>query len=95
MIKLDMRGVCEERFEGLVYHQGASIRYERVEASNSCSRTLIIGFFSFIAFVKKIWAHFCFSWLSVLLPFSAFSIYFFITFHFPPSFSFLFCSCFF
>jgi hypothetical protein len=24
--KLDMRGVCEERFEGLVYQQGASIR---------------------------------------------------------------------
>jgi hypothetical protein len=25
-IKLDMGGVREERFEGLVYHQGASIR---------------------------------------------------------------------
>jgi hypothetical protein len=24
--KLDMRGVCEERFEELVYHQRASIR---------------------------------------------------------------------
>jgi hypothetical protein len=24
--KLDMGGVCEERFEGLVYQQGASIR---------------------------------------------------------------------
>jgi hypothetical protein len=26
MTKLDMGGVREERFEGLVYHQGASIR---------------------------------------------------------------------
>jgi hypothetical protein len=26
IIKLDMGGVREERFEGLVYHQGASIR---------------------------------------------------------------------
>jgi hypothetical protein len=26
LTKLDMGGVCEERFEGLVYHQGASIR---------------------------------------------------------------------
>jgi hypothetical protein len=48
--KLDMGGICEERFEGFVYHQGASIRYERVEASNSCARTLILGFVSFIVF---------------------------------------------
>jgi hypothetical protein len=26
MTKLDMGGVREERFEGLVYHQGVSIR---------------------------------------------------------------------
>jgi hypothetical protein len=26
MTKLDMGGAREERFEGLVYHQGASIR---------------------------------------------------------------------
>jgi hypothetical protein len=32
--KSDMRGAREERFEGLIYHQGASIRYERVESSN-------------------------------------------------------------
>jgi hypothetical protein len=43
MIKLDKGGACEERFKRLVYHQGASIRYERVEASNSCTRTLIFG----------------------------------------------------
>jgi hypothetical protein len=30
-IKLDMGEVREERFKGLVYHQGASIRYERVK----------------------------------------------------------------
>jgi hypothetical protein len=53
MTKLDMRGIHEKRFEGLVYHQGASIRYKRVEASNSCARTLIFGSFSFIAFLSK------------------------------------------
>jgi hypothetical protein len=37
MTKLDMGGAREERSEGLVYHQGASIREERVEASNSCA----------------------------------------------------------
>jgi hypothetical protein len=51
--KLDMRGVCEERFEGLVYQQGASIRYERVEAINLCVRTLIFGSFSFIIFLSS------------------------------------------
>jgi hypothetical protein len=50
--KLDMRGVREERFEGLVYHQGASIRYERVEANNSCARTLIFDSFLLLSFVK-------------------------------------------
>jgi hypothetical protein len=52
MIKLDMGGVCEKRFEGLMYHQGASIRYERVEASNLCVRTLIFGSFLLLHFVK-------------------------------------------
>jgi hypothetical protein len=50
--KLDMGGVHKERFGGLVYHQGASIRYKRVEASNSCARTLIFGFFLLLSFVK-------------------------------------------
>jgi hypothetical protein len=45
---LTMGGVREERFEGLEYHQGVSIRYERVEASNSCART---GSSSFIVFL--------------------------------------------
>jgi hypothetical protein len=47
-----MGGVCEERFEGLVYHQEASIRQERVEASNSYARTLIFGSFLLLPFVK-------------------------------------------
>jgi hypothetical protein len=41
-------GRVEERFEELKYHQGVSIRYERVEASNSCARTLIFGSSSFV-----------------------------------------------
>jgi hypothetical protein len=45
MNKLDIRGVREERFEGLMYHQGATIRYKRVEASNSCARILIFNSF--------------------------------------------------
>jgi hypothetical protein len=55
MTKLDMGGVREERFEGLMYHQGASIKYERVEARNSCARSLIFGSFLLLPFVK-----FCF-----------------------------------
>jgi hypothetical protein len=31
-IKLDMRGVRKERFEGLVYHQGASIKIGESES---------------------------------------------------------------
>jgi hypothetical protein len=38
-----------KRFEALEYHQGVSIRYERVEASNSCAKTLIFNSFSFFA----------------------------------------------
>jgi hypothetical protein len=50
--KLDMVGAREDRFEGLVYHQGASIRYERVEAGNSYARILIFGSFFLLLFVK-------------------------------------------
>jgi hypothetical protein len=52
MTKLDMGGVRKEIFKGLVYHQGASIRYERVKASNSCARTLIFGSFFLLPFIK-------------------------------------------
>jgi hypothetical protein len=52
MTKLDMRGVREERFEGLIYHQEDSIRYERVKASNLCARTLIFDSFLLLSFVK-------------------------------------------
>jgi hypothetical protein len=44
MTKLDMGGVREERFEGLMYHQGTIIRYERVKGTNSCAGILIFGF---------------------------------------------------
>jgi hypothetical protein len=64
--------VCEERFEGLKYHQGVNIRYERVEASNSCVKTLIFDFSSFIYFL----CYFSFSFL----PFSHFPV--FIAFYF-------------
>jgi hypothetical protein len=50
--KLDMEVVREDIFKGLLYHQGASIRYERVETSNSCARTLIFGSFLLLSFVK-------------------------------------------
>jgi hypothetical protein len=50
--KLGMGGVREERFEGLVYHQGASIRKERVKASIACARNLIFGFVLLLPFVK-------------------------------------------
>jgi hypothetical protein len=53
MTKLDMGGVREERFKGLVYHQGVSIRYERVKASNSCAGTLIFGSFFSIVFCQS------------------------------------------
>jgi hypothetical protein len=83
--------VCEERFEGLKYHQGVNIRYERVKASNSCVKTLIFDFSSFIYFL----CYFSF------LPFSHFSIFYCILFFlfgfYCPSFfilfHFLFCLC--
>jgi hypothetical protein len=87
-VKLDIRGVREERFEGFVYHQGASIRYERVEANNSCARTLIFGSFLLLSFVKFF--------------FSAFFYFFDLAFYYLLSFLFdfycplflLFRSCF-
>jgi hypothetical protein len=82
-----MGGVREERFEGLMYHQGVSIRYERVEASNSCAGTLIFGFFFFIIFCQSF---FLFSplfafFLSVLLSFLLLSNWFLflLSFVFP------------
>jgi hypothetical protein len=55
-----MRGVCEQRFEGLEYHQEVSIIYDRVEASNSCVKILssvppillpsYVNFLSFLCF---------------------------------------------
>jgi hypothetical protein len=82
-----MGGVREERFEELVYHQGASIRYERVEASNSCARTLIFGSFLLLLFVKffslsffhffdlEFYCLFSFFYLVFLSPF-VFSLFF-------------------
>jgi hypothetical protein len=58
-----MGGVREERFKGLVYHQGVSIRWERVKASNSCAANLISGSFFFIVFCQSFFSH----------PFSLFS----------------------
>jgi hypothetical protein len=76
--KLDMTGVREERFKGLMYHQGVSIRYEGVEASNSYVRTLIFGSFFFIVFCQSFFPtlfRFLF-WLSVLLSFLILSNWF-------------------
>jgi hypothetical protein len=70
-----MRGVHEEGFEGLEYHQGA------------CIRTLTFGSFSFIAFLSKFFPFIHPFSLSVLLPFLLFLIWFFIALCFPPSFS--------
>jgi hypothetical protein len=50
--KLNMGEVLQEIFKGLVYHQGASIREERLEASNLCVRILIFGSFLLLSFVK-------------------------------------------
>jgi hypothetical protein len=54
----------------------------RVKVSDSCSRTLIFNSFSFIVLLSKNSRPFLLFGLSVLLPFSLFSIYFFITIHF-------------
>jgi hypothetical protein len=68
---------------------------DRVEASNSCSKTLIFGSFFFIVFMlKKFPPPFAIFLFRVLLSFPPFLIYFFIVLHFPPFLS-LFCPCFF
>jgi hypothetical protein len=54
----------------------------RVKASDSYSRTLIFNSFSFIVLLSKNSRPFLLFGLSVLLPFSLFLIYFFITIHF-------------
>jgi hypothetical protein len=65
-----MRGVCEEGFEELVYHQEASIRYERVEASNSCFRTLSSVPSLLLSFCQKKFLHlFLLFRFTFLLPF--------------------------
>jgi hypothetical protein len=75
-----MGGVREERFEGLVYHQGVSIRYERVKASNSCAGTLIFGSFFFIVFYQSFFFFFSrpffLFFLSILLSFLLLSNWF-------------------
>jgi hypothetical protein len=52
-----------------VYQQGASIRQERVKASNSCVRTLIFGSFFLLYFIKFFPGHFL---LGILLSFLIF-----------------------
>jgi hypothetical protein len=97
MTKLDMRGVREERFEGLVYHQGAIIgeKDRRVEASNSCARTLIFGSFLLLPFVKFFSLPlFRFFDLAFYCLFSFFDLIFLSPFVFS-FFSLLFCPCFF
>jgi hypothetical protein len=79
-----MGGVCEERFEGLVYHQRASIREERVEASNSCAITLIFDSFLLLPFVKLFSLPlFRFSNLVFYCLFSFFNLVFLSPFVFP------------
>jgi hypothetical protein len=86
-----MGGVHEERFEGLMYHQGASIIYERVEASNSCVRTLIFGSFHLLPFVKFFPAPFSLFDLAFYYLFSL--LFGFLSPFVFPSFSLLFCTC--
>jgi hypothetical protein len=85
MNKLNMRGVREERFKGLTYHQRVSIRYERVKASNSCVGSLIFGSFFLLSSVKNfspsLFAFFF--WLSVLLSFLPLSNWFLSSFISP------------
>jgi hypothetical protein len=90
MIKLDKGEACEERFKRLVYHQRASIRYERVEASNSCTRTLIFGSIFLLPFCHVFPTHFRFFDIVFYYIFS-----FLFGFYRPlffPSFSLLFCT---
>jgi hypothetical protein len=93
MTKFDMRGVHEEWFKRLVYHYKASIRYERVKATNSCVRILIFSSF-LLLFCQVFSSPFSLFWLSFLFSFLFFDLVF-ITFCFPPSFLLLFYPCFF
>jgi hypothetical protein len=86
-----MGGVRDEIFEVLEYNQELALD-RRVEASNSCVRTLIFGSFSFIAFLSGffcLFTPFSFFWLCVLLRFPFFCLVFY-----HPSFPPLFCLCF-
>jgi cellulose synthase/poly-beta-1,6-N-acetylglucosamine synthase-like glycosyltransferase len=74
-----MERVREERFEGLKYHQGTSNRKERVEASNSYIRTLIFGFFCFIACFIAFLSEFLFF---LFTPFCFFDLVFYCLFSF-------------
>jgi hypothetical protein len=88
--KLNMGEVLQEIFKGLVYHQGASIREERLEASNLCVRILIFGSFLLLSFVKFFSLPlFRFFDLTFYYLFS-FYLIFFITLYFPL----IFHSCF-
>jgi hypothetical protein len=84
-----------KRFERLVYPQGASIRYERVKASNSCAGILIFGPSFLLSSVKVFFPTlFSFFGLTFYCLFSFCRINFFLSsFVFPP-FSILFYSCF-
>jgi hypothetical protein len=82
-----MRGVREERFEGLVHHHGASIRYEIVKASNSCARTLIFGYFLLLSFVKFFPAPFSLFDLAFYCIFFFFELIFLSSFVFSSIFS--------
>jgi hypothetical protein len=66
-----------------MYHQGASIRYERVKASNSCVRILIFGSVLLSHFVK----------FFSLPPFRIFDLAFYCIFSFL--FDFFIALCFF
>jgi hypothetical protein len=85
-----MGGVREERFEGLMYHQGASIRLERVEASNSCVGILIYGSFFLLSFIKVFFPSLFTFFLAFYCLFSFCRIGFFIVLRF----SLLFRHCF-
>jgi hypothetical protein len=87
--------IREERFKGLVYHQGASIRSERVKSSNSCTRILIFGSFLLLPFVEFFSLPlFHFFDLAFYCLFTFF-IWFFYRPLFFPYFSLLFCTFFF
>jgi hypothetical protein len=80
-----MKVVREDRFEGLEYLQGASLISERVEASNSCDRTLISGFLCFTLFCLVYNCPFLPFSFGLLLPFLSFFYLVFIAFFLPFS----------